>query len=80
MSLTSSQTDFCALSQAITLFCLDASRIASDLRILSSGPNGGIGEIVLQELQPGSSIMPGKVNPVLPESVNQLYFWYREII
>ncbi len=74
MSLTSSQTDFCALSQAITLFCLDASRIASDLRILSSGPNGGIGEIVLQELQPGSSIMPGKVNPVLPESVNQLYF------
>jgi aspartate ammonia-lyase len=74
MSLTSSQTDFCALSQAITLFCLDASKIANDLRFLSSGPNGGISEIKLQELQPGSSIMPGKVNPVLPESVNQLYF------
>jgi aspartate ammonia-lyase len=75
MSLTSSQTDFCALSQAVTLLCLDASKIASDIRLLSSGPNGGFGEIRLQELQPGSSIMPGKVNPVIPESVNQLYFF-----
>jgi aspartate ammonia-lyase len=41
---------------------------------MSSGPRGGIGEIALAELQKGSSIMPGKVNPVLPETVNQLYF------
>lgn len=74
MSQTSSQTDFVQLSQALTALVLDASKIASDLRLLSSGPNGGFGEITLKELQSGSSIMPGKVNPVLPETVNQLYF------
>lgn len=74
MSLTSSQTDFLAMSQAITAAALDISKIASDLRLLSSGPNGGLGEITLPELQKGSSIMPGKVNPVMPEAVNQLYF------
>jgi aspartate ammonia-lyase len=50
------------------------SKIASDLRLLSSGPRGGLGEISLPSLQPGSSIMPGKVNPVIPEVVNQLAF------
>jgi len=74
MSQTSSQTDFLAISQAVTALCVDLSKIASDLRLLSSGPLGGIGEISLAELQSGSSIMPGKVNPVLPETVNQLYF------
>ncbi len=74
MAQTSSLSDFCFLSQALVLLCLDASKIASDLRLLSSGPNGGIGELKLTELQAGSSIMPGKVNPVLPEVVNQLYF------
>ncbi len=74
MSQTSSQTDFLAISQAVTALCVDLSKIASDLRLLSSGPLGGIGEITLAELQNGSSIMPGKVNPVLPETVNQLYF------
>lgn len=74
MSKTSSQTDFCFLSQALVTLCLDASKIASDLRILSSGPGGGIGEITLAKMQDGSSIMPGKVNPVIAESVNQLYF------
>ena len=63
-----------AISQAVTALCVDLSKIASDLRLLSSGPLGGIGEITLAELQNGSSIMPGKVNPVLPETVNQLYF------
>lgn len=74
MSQTSSQTDFLAISQAVTALCLDASKIASDLRLLSSGPRGGFGEITLKELQNGSSIMPGKNNPVMPETVNQLYY------
>ncbi|HSW89088.1 MAG TPA: aspartate ammonia-lyase [Candidatus Saccharimonadales bacterium] len=74
MSQTSSQTDFVMVSQALVLVTLDLSKIASDIRLLSSGPNGGLGEITLQNLQAGSSIMPGKINPVLPESVNQLYF------
>ncbi|MDD3182198.1 MAG: aspartate ammonia-lyase [Alphaproteobacteria bacterium] len=46
-------------------------KCASDLRLLSSGPNAGIGEIILPALQAGSSIMPGKVNPVIPEAVTQ---------
>lgn len=74
MSQTSSQTDFVSLSQALVAFTLDASKIADDLRLLASGPVGGIGEIILEELQAGSSIMPGKVNPILPEAVNQLYY------
>jgi aspartate ammonia-lyase len=47
-------------------------KICNDLRLLSSGPQGGIGEIILQPMQAGSSIMPGKVNPVIPESVIQI--------
>ncbi len=50
------------------------SKISNDLRLLSSGPRGGLGEINLPPLQPGSSIMPGKVNPVAPEVVNQVCF------
>jgi aspartate ammonia-lyase len=50
------------------------SKIANDLRLLSSGPRGGIGEIALPAMQPGSSIMPGKINPVIPEVVNQVCF------
>jgi aspartate ammonia-lyase len=50
------------------------SKIANDLRLLSSGPRGGIGEIALPAMQPGSSIMPGKVNPVIPEVLNQVCF------
>ena len=74
MSQTSSQTDFLAISQAVTALTLDCSKIASDFRLLSSGPRGGFGEITLKELQKGSSIMPGKVNPIMPETVNQLYY------
>lgn len=74
MSQTSSQTDFVALSQVVTAVMIDFSKIANDLRLLSSGPNGGFSEIKLPELQPGSSIMPGKVNPIMPESLNQAYF------
>lgn len=50
------------------------SKIANDLRLLSSGPRGGLGEIRLPAMQPGSSIMPGKVNPVICEMVNQVAF------
>lgn len=73
-SQTGSQTDFVMVSQALVLLTLDLSKIASDVRLMASGPSGGLGEITLTSLQPGSSIMPGKVNPVLPESINQLYF------
>lgn len=74
MAQTSVQSDFVALSQAVTLLALDTSKIASDLRLLSSGPLGGIGEITIAEAQPGSTIMPGKANPVFAETVNQLYY------
>jgi aspartate ammonia-lyase len=74
MSKTSSQVDFLMISQIITSLSVDLSKVANDLRFMSSGPNGAIGEIILPELQKGSSIMPGKVNPVMPETVNQLYY------
>jgi aspartate ammonia-lyase len=74
MSGTSSDSDFCFLSSAINILCLDISKMATDLRFLSSGPNGGIGEIAFAELQPGSSIMPGKVNPIICETMNQIYY------
>ena len=53
---------------------LVAAKIAADLRLLSSGPVGGLGELVLPALQPGSSAMPGKVNPVVPELVLQVSY------
>jgi len=61
-----------SLMKSLSLFASSAVKIASDLRLLSSGPRGGIGEITLPSLQPGSSIMPGKVNPVLIESMIQV--------
>ncbi len=57
------------LSGALKTYAVALTKIANDIRWLGSGPRGGIGEIRLQALQPGSSIMPGKVNPVIPESV-----------
>ncbi|MBI4093627.1 aspartate ammonia-lyase [Candidatus Kaiserbacteria bacterium] len=74
VSQTASVTDFLVVSQALVALCTDLSKIAGDFRILSSGPKGGIGELILPELQAGSSIMPGKVNPVLPEALSQLYY------
>lgn len=59
-------------SGALKTVAISLMKIANDLRWLSSGPRCGIGEILLPELQPGSSIMPGKVNPVIPESVMQI--------
>lgn len=74
MSGTSSDTDFCFLSSAVNILCLDISKMAGDFRFMSSGPKGGIGEISFKELQPGSSIMPGKVNPIIAEAMNQTYY------
>jgi fumarate hydratase class II len=61
-----------ATSGALKTLATDLMKIANDLRLLSSGPRCGLGEITLPALQPGSSIMPGKVNPVVPESVCQV--------
>ncbi|HEY7625774.1 MAG TPA: class II fumarate hydratase [Ilumatobacteraceae bacterium] len=64
-----------ALTEAaavLKVVAVGLNKIAGDLRLLSSGPNGGLGEIVLPALQAGSSIMPGKVNPVIPEMVQQV--------
>ncbi len=74
MSLTSSSSDFLSLSNTLTVLFTDLSKIATDFRVLASGPNGGIAELKLKELQKGSTIMPGKVNPIIPESINQIYF------
>ncbi len=60
-----------AASGALKTVAVSLMKIANDIRWLGSGPRAGIGEIVLPEVQPGSSIMPGKVNPVIPESVCQ---------
>ncbi len=61
-----------AASGTLKTAACDLMKIANDLRLLSSGPRGGWGEIVLPALQPGSSMMPGKVNPVIPEVVCQV--------
>ena len=65
---------FVMYSSAIKRLAVKLSKICNDLRLLSSGPRTGIGEINLPPMQPGSSIMPGKVNPVIPEVVNQIAF------
>lgn len=61
-----------ALSSAIRDFALDLFRISGDVRLLASGPTTGIGELILPAVQPGSSIMPGKVNPSIAEMVGQV--------
>ncbi|MGQ9523247.1 MAG: aspartate ammonia-lyase [Armatimonadota bacterium] len=61
-------------SASLRLLALELIRIANDLRLLSSGPTTGLAEIVLPPLQPGSSIMPGKVNPSVPEMLNMVCF------
>ena len=65
---------FAAISSAVKNCALVMSKIANDMRLLSSGPCGGIGELQLPACQHGSSIMPGKINPVIPEVVTQAAF------
>ena len=65
---------FVQLSGILKRIAVKISKICNDLRLLSSGPRAGLNEINLPAMQPGSSIMPGKVNPVIPEVVNQVCF------
>jgi aspartate ammonia-lyase len=64
--------DLLAFSSRLEIVSRGLFKIGSDLRILSSGPEGGLGEIILPAVQPGSSIMPGKINPVMPEFLMQI--------
>ena len=72
--VTQSMGDVVAYSSAMRRLAIELGKIASDLRLLSMGPRAGLSEIVLPAAQPGSSIMPGKVNPSVPEMVNQVCF------
>lgn len=65
---------FVTYSSVLKRLAIKLSRICNDLRLLSSGPRTGLNEINLPKMQPGSSIMPGKVNPVIPEVVNQIAY------
>jgi aspartate ammonia-lyase len=71
---TSDTGSFMSFSASLKRNAMKLSKICNDLRLLSSGPQAGLGEINLPAMQAGSSIMPGKVNPVIPEVVNQVAF------
>jgi aspartate ammonia-lyase len=72
--VTQSMGDVVSYSGAMRRLAVELGKIASDLRLLSMGPRAGLSEISLPGVQPGSSIMPGKVNPSIPEMVNQVCF------
>jgi aspartate ammonia-lyase len=72
--VTQSMGDVLACSSAMRRLAVEVGKVASDLRLLSMGPRAGLSEIALPAVQPGSSIMPGKVNPSVPEMVNQVCF------
>jgi len=72
--VTQSMGDVAAWSAALRRLAMETNKIASDLRLLASGPRAGLGEVRLPAVQPGSSIMPGKVNPSIPEMVNQVCY------
>jgi len=72
--VTQSMGDVLAYSGAMRRLAIELGKVASDLRLLSMGPRAGLGEIALPAVQPGSSIMPGKVNPSIPEMVNQVCY------
>jgi aspartate ammonia-lyase len=74
IQLMQSMGDVAGFSAQLKVLAIDLSKIASDLRLLASGPRTGFDEIRLPAVQPGSSIMPGKVNPSIPEMVNQVCF------
>jgi aspartate ammonia-lyase len=69
-----SMLPFMELSSAINNFAIDMTKITNDLRLLASGPTTGFAEIIMPAVQPGSSIMPGKVNPSMAEMMNQVLF------
>jgi aspartate ammonia-lyase len=72
--VTQSMGDVLAYSAALRRLAVEVSKVSSDLRLLSMGPRAGLAEIQLPAVQPGSSIMPGKVNPSVPEMVNQVCY------
>jgi aspartate ammonia-lyase len=74
IQLMQSMGDVATLSGAVRAYVLDLNKIANDIRLLASGPRTGLAEIVLPAVQPGSSIMPGKVNPSIAEMVNQVCY------
>jgi aspartate ammonia-lyase len=74
IQLMQSMGDIATISGALRSYVLDLNKIANDIRLLASGPRTGLAEILLPPVQPGSSIMPGKVNPSIAEMVNQVCF------
>jgi len=74
MDPTQNNDVFVEVSGLLKTSCVNLSKIANDLRLMASGPRAGFGEISLPSVQAGSSIMPGKVNPVIPEAINQIAF------
>jgi aspartate ammonia-lyase len=74
VELSQNMSDCAFYSAALRNLCLSVTKIANDLRLMSSGPTTGFAEIQLPPVQPGSSIMPGKVNPVVMEMLNQVCF------
>jgi aspartate ammonia-lyase len=74
VQLMQSMGDVATMSGALRSYVLDLNKIANDIRLLASGPRTGLAEILLPPVQPGSSIMPGKVNPSIAEMVNQVCF------
>ena len=74
IQLMQSMGDIATMSGAVRAWTLDLNKIANDLRLLASGPRTGFAELVLPAVQPGSSIMPGKVNPSIVEMVNQVCY------
>jgi fumarate hydratase, class II len=74
IQLMQSMGDVAGFSASLRVLAIDLSKIASDLRLMVMGPRTGIDEITLPAVQPGSSIMPGKINPSIPEMVNQVCF------
>ena len=74
IAATNDTVDFVSYSGQLKRLASKISKICNDLRLLASGPRAGLNEICLPAMQPGSSIMPGKVNPVIPEVMNQICF------
>src|SRR4029453_16192977 len=74
VQLMQSMGDIATMSGALRAYVLDLNKIANDIRLLASGPRTGLAELVLPAVQPGSSIMPGKVNPSIAEMVNQVCY------
>ena len=74
IQLMQSMGDIATFSGAFRAYVLDLNKIANDIRLLASGPRTGLAEILLPAVQPGSSIMPGKVNPSVAEMVNQVCY------